>query len=1394
MLLSDWYKPLLEDKTLEPLRELHEQEDVGMLVNIPSQRYEPSLRYLQGGNVPMDRVERMLASGMDSEVADLLARMRVGVALDDVRENEVFVGAFGNTPKRATAPGARDGEHYYIGATAFRWPDDHAHVVASELIKRSPGPNAFGSRRRHVMDKSSILQTYNDYPELFADAITLRMLSKYDDWSVIVMEEDVVASDDGAMRNTAMECVISCLSAVAGTGASILLAGIKREPGSANARMIIVALPIEEQQGEPQGIRSAKILRTVSSMASMGIVHASIAPNAVSGKYEKKVVVVSHDRRDCVLMPDVTTDVLQFIMTACVLSDYVREQVVDLKQESFLVRRMQSMVLVSGALLTNSSKYVMNQFEKLWKDETGTGEANDAAIDPLPTAPGLTPPALTPPALTPPALTPPALTPPPPTPPVAPGLTPPPAAPPTPPGMLPPPAATGPTPPAPPAPPPAPPAPPPAPGGMPMPTPADRLPKATGKPVPPKLITNTIAVLSGANANAATFWQTSLSSGSMFQLGSFESQIDFSFAVTTPAAAVGQQTSPTPTPRVVRTAPLLIAETKARNNASLEYGRVRLQLAHLGADYSENPWNAVRYMIENLHIKVFPIGGNIDDQALKLATDTDFGLICAFMQKYTNAVELPGEVDISAWKAEVDANRESMLPQLDPFERFVYRCYSFQASDVPIFRWAKAISAVLDFIDQKATYQIRYERVTSAYEYINKNTDFADVLLILRQYTSYYKVGHGANIVPDILKMQTSISRKAPNGDTVADVFVRSNDIDKVSMVAAATVAVLEEANSVDQVELNRTLLETSSQMSNAVSAIDFLCRLEDRNINPAIAQYPWRDCLCNLVPQMTADLQFMGKLPGALDVIASDTASKFGYGTNPQRKTEFTGAIITSMLRMFQHIQIAVDKQKKLNEKLLKTAGKSTPKGKKRVEDVASSSTSFPSADAAIDDVVRKANEAVRKESEKITRSTISEVVSFLKDLAGLPPVLTDQVSQMRSYLEEAEKQKQNSDYDKASIAILQAVDIMEDIKKLKDQFAKQVELERSIGLYDELAQSDTEAKRLRDDMQKALEAATTAKGLANMGAFNNAMYRASELDLRLYNLKQSKQEQEERRRKKQRLDQLAREQNRTLAQDLMLGLGRRRMGQEGNDDDSDDDDSDDESSNGAPPANAAGTAGQSSSSTTPQVRRQSSSDSISNSGWSSDDDDDSRSAPERRAHAVQGAQAAEVIVQQVGRLDTSRFAALQTLMGSRAQLAPSTPARTPGRLNIPQPTAPPPTPPTAPPPLPPPPTPPTAPPPPPPPPAGSIADFSVYAGQTLRWESMNKRGRQLVETQSAGIGAYGGVPAPADAEFYDVFCKNVHCRVVEAINAVNKMDQVRGAPTALDAVMRIAADAVEP
>ena len=1412
MLPSDWYAPLLDRKTHKPLLETRgvEQEDVGMIVNIPPQRCEPSLRYVQGGTVQMNRVERMIAAGMDSDVADLLGRMRVGVAWDDIRESEVFVGAFGNTPRRATTPGARDGEHYYIGATAFRWTDDHAHVVASELLKLSPGPDTLEGRRYHVMGRDAILQTYNDYPDLFGDAVTLRMLSKVDDWSVVVMEEDVVASDEGAMRNAAMECVISCLSAVAGTGASILLAGIKRDPGAANARMIVVTLPIQEQNGEPQGIRSAKILRTVFSMASMGIVHASIAPHAVSGKYEKKVVVISHNRQHCVLMPDVTTDVLQFIMTACVLSDYVREKVMDLKQESFLVRRMQSMALVSENMLTNSSKYVMNEFERLWRDETGTDDPNDAAIDPLPTAPGLTPPTAPRVVVAPRVLVVPGLTPPPATPPpTAPGLTPPPATPPpTAPGPLPPPTTTGPPPP---GPPPIPGVPPP-PGAPPMPGASGRVPKVPGGKPPPKLVTTSIQVLGGNNANTATFWGGKLSSSSMFQAGTYESQIDFSFSMASKPAAKVPQAAPSAASRAPRSAPILISDDKSRNNANIEYGRVRIQIAQLGDEYIENPWNCIRYMIEHLHIKVFPVNGSIDDEVQKLASDTDFGLICDFVRKYTDPVQYiqPAETEaeteaevestqtLETWLGLVGGGGAEFVSQLDPLEKFVYRCYSFQGNNVPIFRWVKAISAVLNFIDERSTYQIRYERLTGAYEYISANSDFVDVLLILRQYMTYYKVGHGPNILPDILGMETSISRKASNGDTIADVFVRSNDMDQVAMTSAAVLAVLEEANGVNVVEMNASLVASSNEMSNAVSAIDFLCRLTDDTVNPAIAQYPWRDCLCSLVPQLTDDMNFMVQLPQALETVSNQAASVFGYGTSDERKTKFKDGAIPSTTKIFKHLKDAVKKHKQLNKRKSKAAAK----GKQQVEAQASSSTSFPSADAAVDAAVRTANEAVRKEFEKKTRETIFEVGSFLRDLSGLPPVVTDQVNQMRLqhdqvdqmrlHLEEAETQKRNKDYDKASIAILLAVDIMKDIKFLQQNFAKQQVLESTIRQYDGIVQSDPEAKRVRDNIQEALDAATAAKGRGNMDSFNDALSRASGLELRLHEIKRAKEEKEARQKEKMQLDALAKTQNRTVSQEMMFAAKNRRRAQDS------DDDSDSESDSGEPPPTAAGAAGPSTSSTTPAMQRQASSGSENNSGWS-DDDEDNRSGAESRAHALQGQQAAEVIVQQVGRLDSSRFSALQNLMASRSQAtAASTPAPTPGRLNIPLPTAPPQTQPTAPRPELAPPALTTAPrpppPPPPPPPAMSRADFSMYAGQTPRWNRMNKRSGQLVVSPGASVGAYVGVTAPVDAEFYDVFCKNVHCRVVEAIKAVNKMDEVRGVPTALDAVMSIAAAALEP
>jgi hypothetical protein len=325
MLRDECYKPLLGSVTTRlstGLKKPAKATDVGAVVNEPQLECEPKLEYVDTDVLKVSDSERMIAAGMSAEVAGLISRFRIGLVINEMESETSFVCAFGNTRRRVNTLGTNDDkEYYYLGATALRLPSDSAFQIVTELLMRAKQVRVEGDTVVHSTDFATLSDVYTSNTELFDDAMMSRLMAHDDDSKVLISIERGI---QGVRRECAMECAVSCLAALSGTGASVLLAGIRFDGSAGTLLKYIVTIEPKETDADSPSLLSAKILQTVSIMSSVGIVHTALLTNAVSSAYNNKLVVTGHERTRCVLFPSITPSWAEFVMAGCALADLIR--------------------------------------------------------------------------------------------------------------------------------------------------------------------------------------------------------------------------------------------------------------------------------------------------------------------------------------------------------------------------------------------------------------------------------------------------------------------------------------------------------------------------------------------------------------------------------------------------------------------------------------------------------------------------------------------------------------------------------------------------------------------------------------------------------------------------------------------------------------------------------------------------------------------------------------------------------------------------------------------------------------------------------------------------------------------------------------------------------------
>ena len=701
-----WYRPLSNGGFSEPLLRKRSSA-VDALVKTP----RPDVPRLKVNNdfKKEELVQKLISVGLNSDVAFLLGSLDPQSLVKEVGSGSSFLSAFGNSARRsyqAVVDGKEvesrpDFQKYFVfGAAALRWRSEDAKKIAKRLLEVQVGGE---------VSYEALAGVYAENSRLFPDVLSKHM-ELQDPGGKLVLH--VVEVDPASREGAAVECVLTFMSAVAGCGCSVLMAGLLE-----SEQFIAVYEPQETKQ-EDGAVLSAKLVRTVHTLSAMGVAHLSVARNVLSSKYFGSALIQRHQVQDCALLPATETQWTTQAMLGCMVAQLLQDKSRDFREFAALVRYFAQST--SAVYDVNSITASMNaELAALWSNDKEVPLSLRRKEDqPLPAPSQAPPPPPAPGVLKPPPLpsgslepslssegTPPP--PPPPPPPLAPGGPPPP-----PPPLAPPPG---------------------APGAPQPPPPAGRRPRPGETVPPPKLVPFNPKVFFIKNPNTTSFWAQPIpiDESTDLQKYNYKSLIDEYYAMDATPVAVAVKKSKEPA------WPRLIPQPKVENFFGV-FKKMETEVGKAVEGGMENPWTIVSYIMRNLELILYPPSGNVSSEEDDAAVNTLFAVIVGFFTEYANIERLKkltgndnlSKKDIRKWMDGVKDAKEAGKNEdssFDKAETFLFKCFDDDGGD-SIVRWLTPVKDSLTFEQDYARYNIGALNYIRGMESITEDGDLRSAI------------------------------------------------------------------------------------------------------------------------------------------------------------------------------------------------------------------------------------------------------------------------------------------------------------------------------------------------------------------------------------------------------------------------------------------------------------------------------------------------------------------------------------------------------------------------------------------------------------------------------------------------------------------------------------------
>ena len=348
---------------------------------------------------PEPELERLVSSGVPAETAAILSNLELETISDGIRRGELCIAAFGSSVIRkrslylfgcgaAVPEDSKDSSEMMLAPIIRSWSRDSARDFYNALKRPESAPapleqdkgldslvSSLGSLTitnaepttnqeplvpEFTVDRSTMAKVMGDMSDSFPRDVLFHVSVQDPKGSLCVRTRRLPPDD---LNAAATECLISCASAICGTGASILLCGIFRIDASTYQLVVVTCHPEKSERPYP---RPSQIVGTIRSLASMSVAHLGLGTVAKSSIYTGSAIVCSHSKNDCTYLPGVDQEFVELAMASVALSEMLAQPNYDENELQTLLQRILVLRCVPDAKKRKLTLEMQAYMTQLW--------------------------------------------------------------------------------------------------------------------------------------------------------------------------------------------------------------------------------------------------------------------------------------------------------------------------------------------------------------------------------------------------------------------------------------------------------------------------------------------------------------------------------------------------------------------------------------------------------------------------------------------------------------------------------------------------------------------------------------------------------------------------------------------------------------------------------------------------------------------------------------------------------------------------------------------------------------------------------------------------------------------------------------------------------------------
>ena len=353
----------------------------------------------------------MVAGGISPNEASIVRRLKIGHMSTLMQQGGLYVSAFGTSRLRRRVAGALGHDAAFrettiLGPLIRTWHNEAAGRLVQALTNTS-GDSSDTDVGTRIWECSSeqVANVVRTMGEKFPSGVLAHMAAEDPAATLCVVQKQSTTDE----RSNVTEALLTCITALAGVGASVLLCGLDKKK-----KTVTIVYYRPPNYSTSIDVNDAQMVVTVSALAALRIFHATLPYHSSSSAYMGKTIVSTQMSRNCIYAVDLSPEWLEFAMLCSVSAELMEANpgYRNNHEFKFIKRRIVLLCGVPDATLTTKTKLVISMLSVLWKEWKRSNGYDNVVENHAPAqgAPQAEPPALAPQA-EPPALAPPALAP-----------------------------------------------------------------------------------------------------------------------------------------------------------------------------------------------------------------------------------------------------------------------------------------------------------------------------------------------------------------------------------------------------------------------------------------------------------------------------------------------------------------------------------------------------------------------------------------------------------------------------------------------------------------------------------------------------------------------------------------------------------------------------------------------------------------------------------------------------------------------------------------------------------------------------------------------------------------------------------------------------------------------